>query len=226
VKDALAIRNGPNITPTLQLSPNDDVIVWRENGGWTGPFKMLSIDDTTATVEMPYGSTNFRTTVVKPYHRDETTDVSQAAPPDVTDRDNDSDYNPTADVTVKRGRGRPKGSKNKPKATPAATDRPTTETFLSAKEEQDHKLSLTLRQQGKITTPGEPFEASDKAEIDTLIDNNVFRFEQYDSNVHRAQIFKSRLVREVKGKETDTPYKKSRLIIQGYNNNSKGIILT
>jgi len=76
VKNALAIRNGPNVAPTLQLSPNDNVIIWRENKGWTGPFKLLSIDDTTATVDIPYGPTNFRTIVVKPYHQDETTDVS------------------------------------------------------------------------------------------------------------------------------------------------------
>jgi hypothetical protein len=231
VKDALAMRNGPNVTPTLQLSPNDDAIVWRENGGWTGPFKILSIDDTTATIDMPYGPTNFRTTVVKPYHRDETTDISAAPldvtnPPDVEDENNDSDYEPTADITVKRGRGRPKGSKNKPKTTPATMNGPATETFLSAKEEQDRKLSLALRQQGKITTPGEPFEASDKAEIDGLIDNDVFRFEQYDSTVHKAQIFKSRLVREVKGKETDTPYEKSRLVVQGFGDNGKGVVLT
>ena len=94
---------------------------------------------------MLYRSANFRTTVVKPYHRDETTDVSQAAFLDITDRNNDFDYNPTTDVTVKRSRERPKGSKNKPKATPAATDRPTTEIFLLAKKEQDRKLFLTLQ---------------------------------------------------------------------------------
>ena len=68
MKNALAMRNGSNVAPTLQLSPNDNVIVWRENEGWTGPFKLLLIDNATATVDMPYGPTNFRTTVVKPYH--------------------------------------------------------------------------------------------------------------------------------------------------------------
>ena len=68
MKNALAMRNGPNVAPTLQLSLNDNVIVWRENEGWTGPFKLLSIDNVTTTVDMPYGSTNFRTTVVKSYH--------------------------------------------------------------------------------------------------------------------------------------------------------------
>lgn len=39
-------------------------------------------------------------------------------------------------------------------------------------------------------------------------------------------MFNSRIVREVKGKGTETPYKKSRLIIQGYNDEGKKMILT
>jgi hypothetical protein len=41
----------------------------------------------------------------------------------------------------------------------------------------------------------------------------VFKFEQYDERLHgRIRIFKSRLVREVKGKTTK-PYEKSCLVI-------------
>ena len=119
---------------------------------------------------MSYGPTNFRTTVIKSYHQDETTDVSQTAPPAIADDDSGSDYNSTADITVPltptKRRGRPKSSKNKPKIT--------VEAFLTAKEEHNHKLSLTLRQKGKITASGRSFEASDKTEIDALINNDVF----------------------------------------------------
>jgi len=140
VKDALIIRNDSNVTLTLQLLSNDDVIVWRENGGWTDPFKILLIGDIIAIVNISYEPTNFRITVVKSYHRDKTTDISVASltvtnPSDVKNRNNDSDYNFTADVIVKRDRERPKDSKNKPKITLAATNRLTTKTFLSAKKE-------------------------------------------------------------------------------------------
>jgi hypothetical protein len=54
----------------------------------------------------------------------------------------------------------------------------------------------------------------------------VFKFELYDERVHgRTRIFKSRLVREVKGKTTK-PYEKSRLVIQGYQDHGKEAILT
>jgi hypothetical protein len=44
----------------------------------------------------------------------------------------------------------------------------------------------------------------------------MFRFEPYDSTkYHDIQIFKSRLAREIKGKATNAPYEKSRLVIQG-----------
>jgi hypothetical protein len=251
------MRNGPDVTPTASLSPNDDVIVWREgkgdNKGWTGPFKLLSIDSTTATIDMPYGPTQFRTTVVKPYYRDESVEISTILPPTTTpddDRDdNHSEYTPedtvkttittttttdaiTSVAPTHRRRGRPKGSKNKPKIVSTASNVTNVddsclnnETLLTAKEEYDHQLSLTLRSEGKITTPGKPFEASDQAEITTLIKDGVFRFEQYDPTVHTGRLFNSRLVREIKNKTTN-PYEKSRLVIQGFNDRGKADILT
>ena len=54
----------------------------------------------------------------------------------------------------------------------------------------------------------------------------VFEFERYDEGLHGGiRIFKSRLVREVKGKTTK-PYEKSRLVIQGYHDHYKEAILT
>jgi hypothetical protein len=87
---------------------------------------------------------------------------------------------------------------------------------MTKKEEADLELAIKLRNDGVITTSGAPFEASDDQEISDLVGRGVFKFELYDEKVHgRTRIFKSRLVREVKGKTTK-PYKKSRLVIQGY----------
>ena len=117
---------------------------------------------------------------------------------------------------IKRGRGRPKGSKNKIHCTEDdETELPMS--FITGKEQADHELSLKLRKEGRITTLGLPFEASDRQEIDNLIDRGVFSFESYDPIKHNSvHIFKSRLVREIKGKATEGLYEKSRLIIQGY----------
>ncbi|CAE7034277.1 hypothetical protein PTTW11_11401 [Pyrenophora teres f. teres] len=115
-----------------------------------------------------------------------------------------------------RKRGRPPGSKNKRKA----------HAYITRKEQDDHELAIKLRNDGVITTSGAPFEASDDQEISDLVGRGVFKFEQYNEKLHgRIRIFKSRLVREVKGKTTK-PYEKSRLVIQGYQDHGKEAILT
>jgi hypothetical protein len=54
-------------------------------------------------------------------------------------------------------------------------------------------------------------------EAHNLIGKDVFNFEQYDPVKHGGiRIFKSRLVRKIKGKATNALYEKSRLVIQGY----------
>ncbi|KAI0993088.1 hypothetical protein K3495_g15095 [Podosphaera aphanis] len=103
VKDALRMRNGPNVGKTLQLSLNDDVLVWREKDNWTGPFKILSIDGDT---------------LVKPYYTDDhaeiPTDKNSHSDSETIDLDEDewTPHNEVADP-LKRGRGRSKGSRNK-----------------------------------------------------------------------------------------------------------------
>jgi hypothetical protein len=67
VKDALAIRNGPNTKKTLDLLLQSDVRVWREKEGWTGPYKLLATEEETYTIDMPRGPAKFRSTAVKPY---------------------------------------------------------------------------------------------------------------------------------------------------------------
>ncbi|CAE7179636.1 hypothetical protein PTTW11_06600 [Pyrenophora teres f. teres] len=116
----------------------------------------------------------------------------------------------------RRGRGRPKGSKNKLK-THAAN--------LAQREKDDIVLARTLRTTSKITIPREPFKMSTRIEIDGLITRSVFRFELFDLAKHsRIRIFKSYIVNKVKGKTTNRLYKKSRLVIQGYADHSKKIL--
>ena len=98
-------------------------------------------------------------------------------------------------------------------------------TFMVSREQADLELALELRKQGKITTPGLPFEESNRQEVDSLIGRGVFKFELFEREIHgNTRIFKSRIVNEIKGKATDTPYEKSRLVIQGYNDEGKETI--
>ncbi|EED20730.1 conserved hypothetical protein [Talaromyces stipitatus ATCC 10500] len=76
INDALNTRNGPSSTLIHRLPLNSDVLVWREGGTgypgkWKGPYKLISIDGETCTIDLPNGPTKFRSTVVKPYHKDD-----------------------------------------------------------------------------------------------------------------------------------------------------------
>ncbi|EDU51042.1 conserved hypothetical protein [Pyrenophora tritici-repentis Pt-1C-BFP] len=225
VSNALGTRNGPTTDGVLSLPLQSEVMVWREKNGWQGPYRVIDMKDHDVTVDMINGPTTFRSTVVKPYYRDLTTAIDGA--------DQGTGGSPTTDEAIAdepplpvppaeatqaaqpRKRGRPPGSKNKPKVQ-----------YLSKKEEDDYALAVKLRNDGVINVPGAPFEASDQKEIDDLVGRGVFSFELFDPTLHGGyRIFKSRMVREVKGK-TMVPYEKSRLVVQGYNDEGKHEILT
>lgn len=227
VNDALATRNGPSVTELLQLPLQSNVRVWRESKGWSGPYKLIAFnnDNTAAIVSINGRDVTFRVTVVRPYYCDSTANLD--TPHEATDNHEDSDHPaiddeefiPHQDEQPRRRRGRPKGSKNKPKTPP-------TTAYLAQREQDDLALARQLRAAGKITTSGGPFELSTKAEIDALITRGVFRFEIYHPEKHGGvRIFKSRIVNEVKGKTTQ-PYEKSRLVVQGYNDAGKKVVLT
>jgi hypothetical protein len=67
INDALNTRNGPNTLRIHDLPLNSDVLVFRENQGWQGPYKLVSTDGESCTVALSHGNTAFRSTHVKPY---------------------------------------------------------------------------------------------------------------------------------------------------------------
>jgi len=115
---------------------------------------------------------------------DENNDNHSEYTPDVVETTPQLTNATTQVASSHRRRGRLKESKNKPKTASITVnvtnvvndsylnDQTThtidetrstriDETFLTAKEKYDYQLSLTLRSEGKITTPDKPFEASD-----------------------------------------------------------------
>ncbi|KAF7174588.1 hypothetical protein CNMCM6106_009330 [Aspergillus hiratsukae] len=207
---------------------------------------------------MPHGATKFRSTIVKPYYKEENPEGDEGqrhvvAEDDQVDRNSDAEATEEPEKPVEiqqRGRGRPPGSKNKPKQQAtvrrsnrqkAANHQDLEDQFINAiqegkevsmalmtnKERADMELSVKLRNEGVITTPGLPFEQSQNKEIEGLIAKGVFDFVQYDPPKHAGiRIFNSRLVNEIKGKATNTPFEKSRLVVQAYNDEGKEMILT
>jgi hypothetical protein len=162
----------------------------------------------------------FRITVIKPYYRNKHIIVpSPNSVPEDSDNDfRDEEYFPKPEIPQPRRRGRPPESKNKPKNTSAA--------HMTQKEMDDDALAKKLRRNGKITTPGKPFEEFQRIEIEALISNGVFKIKPYDSIKYgKFRIFKSRIINEIKGKATDFPYEKSRMVIQGYSDDGKKMVL-
>jgi hypothetical protein len=158
---------------------------------------------------------------MKPYYRNEHTIVPppNSVPEDSDDDFRDEEYFPEPEIPQPRRRGRPPGSKNKLKNTPAA--------HMTQKEMDDDALAKKLRRNGKITTHGKPFKESQRIEIEALIGNDIFRIEPYDPIKHgKFRIFKLRIVNEIKGKATNSPYEKSRMMIQGYSDDGKKMVLT
>lgn len=230
VTDALAERNGPDTSHTLDLPLQSDVRVWREKKGWTGPFKLLATDGETCTVDMPYGPARFRSTVVKPFYTEKLPEVPvpegqiRTEPPfEGQIRTEPVDAPGEAPVEPRRS-----GRQRQPvrKLRDNIDEQYMSMAFITKKEQDDLELAKDLRRRGEITTPGEPFEESQQQEIDGLIARGVFEFVRYNPSIHTGRIFNSRLVNEVKGKSTDSPYEKSRLVIQAYNDEGKEIILT
>ncbi len=233
IREALAMRNGPNTYKLHELPLQSNVLVYREKNGWNGPYKLIAINGETCTIQMPYGPADFRLTAVKPYYIDESGSYDGSHNITITvetrteNRENkegeegtitveltaiesNGDTEQATEPVKKRGRGRPKKNATNTSATENTA-------YITTKEQADYELSLKLRRQGIITTSSEPFKLSNRKEIDALVTRRVFAFEQYDKQKHAGRIFKSRIVREVKGKQTSTPYEKSRLVIQAYN---------
>ncbi|POS84828.1 hypothetical protein EPUL_003421 [Erysiphe pulchra] len=66
VTDVLRTRNDP-ITNDIPIG--SDVLVWRvHENSWNGPYKILTVNGETGTVQMPYGPVNFRLVNIKQYN--------------------------------------------------------------------------------------------------------------------------------------------------------------
>ncbi|EKD17946.1 polyprotein [Drepanopeziza brunnea f. sp. 'multigermtubi' MB_m1] len=87
--------------------------------------------------------------------------------------------------------------------------------FFTHKEKADIALSTKLKNEEVITTLGEQFVESRFQELKGLIEKEVFKVIKYNLAVHgTSRIFNSRIVDEVKSKNTFELYEKSRFVIQ------------
>ena len=109
INNALYYRNRPNITPVYNLPLNSKVLIQRESGNQTRPYRLLAVEDETYYIQLSSGLISFRSTSVKPYFQSKNTnniepDELEAPLPTL-----EVPQKPTkpAKPAVKRSRGRP-----------------------------------------------------------------------------------------------------------------------
>jgi hypothetical protein len=99
---------------------------------------------------------------VKPYYIDDPIPNTPATDTPAPAANNNMIIIDTSDLPIpKKGRGHPRGSKNK-----LCIEQ---EVFLIAKKQGDLDLFIQLRLNRVITEPGVPFQATNKKEIDSLL---------------------------------------------------------
>ena len=72
VSNTLYYRNGPNTTLVYNLPLNSKVLIQQESSNWTGPYRLLAVEDETYYIQLPSGPISFRSTSVKPYFQPKT----------------------------------------------------------------------------------------------------------------------------------------------------------
>lgn len=220
VADALNTRNGPVVNHLHDLPLNSDVLVWREGnaghiGKWTRPFKLLSIEGETCRVELSSGSTEFRSTVVKPYLSEDNSNLESNDHHD--DPSNLPSESPATEDSI---------SEN-PIAAPITppAERPTRTRQRPVRYQNMADISVLL-QENFNTPTALPFTDSRRKEIDGLLKKEVFKIISISEVPKDTRIFNSRFVDKIKNAGTATAFEKSRLVVQAYNNQGKEMVLT
>lgn len=76
IQDAINTRNGPSVDiSAIPLGSN--VLVWRPHKNkWEGPYKLVAVQNESATVQLPLGPSVFRSTCIKTHSENNPSDGS------------------------------------------------------------------------------------------------------------------------------------------------------
>ncbi|KAM4061047.1 cwf18 domain containing protein [Hirsutella rhossiliensis] len=215
VQTALNTRNGPDTALRLPLSLalGSEVRVFREKHGWQGPYKVLEVTDTEIAVDLDNGPAKFRTLAAQTHQHN-----------------NHSFLNTIRSTT----------SSSKPSSLPPTTQQPlplpTTEDQPKPFEYPEPKrprrqstivcspVQFIVHHEANAFLPS-GYELKERSqapvshlklptlELTNLLAAGVIVPEEFDANKHGGyRVFKSRM--------------KSRLVVQGYNDDGKRGILT
>ncbi|POS81609.1 hypothetical protein EPUL_006437, partial [Erysiphe pulchra] len=215
IKDALGMRNGPTTSAVRDLPPQSQVLVWREGnsgkkGSWEGPYILVGIDENTCNVKLHENSDKpsaFRITSVKPYFSNsegKTTDKSLAA---------QGDGNSTSTIHQKEDvyprRIQPKRSAGRPnRYTMYFQNEPVFETYL------------------QNDLPRDGFKTSRIIECRGIVNRKVTSHVAKDRIPPGTHIYKAKFIDEIKNKNSNDWFEKSRMCIAAWGDKEKWTVLT
>ena len=239
IKDAMNTRNGPDVDALFDLPMGSEVLVFREKNGWQGPYTLLDRKGHDIVVQMTSGPVTFRSTSVKPYHREP--DIGHRDQPHEDDGDKDAptggthqprpsipDFANDRESLPRPQRVRKPTRKAQGLAYLAMIDSQTGEcleaAYLSLRERESDELSKKLREDGIIQDGHKPFELAEKKEFDALITKKTFK--PVRKLPRGTRVFDCRFVHDMKTDAAGKPYEKARLVVQGYRDAEKTTVLT
>lgn len=212
VTEALRTRNGPQTNKIHSIHIGGQVLVWRiHKKQWDGPYELLDMNNETATIQLPHGPTQFRSTSVKPYNTENSNSKSTSQ-----DEKQDSDNNLDTHI---------KDSDNELDILPLRRNPPRNKQLPQRFRQDDKANIITTNNIDSASIPSNFVESRQK-EIDGLIASNVFEIINVEDIPENSRIFKTRFVDQIKHEGTPEAYYKSRLVVQAYNDTDKQTILT
>lgn len=214
------------------MEAGSEVLVWRiHKKAWNGPYKLLTIEGETATVEINGRPTQFRTTVIKPYLREPPASepVIQPDEPTAGTLPPEGSIQPTTQPAIQPDNTLPEDTivvedhgQSEPLRRPRGRPRkqPRLDSFMA-----DIRIRIPDPdlQNTWLSGSGKPFEQSRQKELNGLFEHGVFEIVDYIPP--NSQVFKTRFVDEVKHAGTEKAFEKSRLVVQGYSDSGKDKIL-
>ncbi|KAI0993907.1 hypothetical protein K3495_g14277 [Podosphaera aphanis] len=213
ISDALNQRNGPDSGKIHELKIGDLALVWRiHQKRWTGPYKVIEIQNENVKLNLPSGPTEFRATSVKPFRTDE--NITMNIPinaPNNNNNENEKRLNQKDNQSL-------------------SDNTPSQEILPIIRPQRNRRLPNCLRGPDVVLYFNSnflfnQFATSREKEIAGLFKRGVF-VEVRGELPNSSRIFNSRFVDSIKNEGTNKAYEKSRLVIQGYNDDGKKKILT
>jgi hypothetical protein len=123
VNAALNTRNGLDSAAysPIDLPLQNEMRVWRENGGWQGSFRVVAHNGQNVILELSNGPATFRFMMVASYYRSFDQNISGAFNDYTSVKDADLSFivvrpNFVSETLVRRKKGRSKGSQNRSSA--------------------------------------------------------------------------------------------------------------